>query len=171
MIKLNQRPIFVLPAVALALMLVAPAHADDHKSKTAHDLLGSATNSWQNQGGSTMSFTLTQSTQPGVYTVTGNYINNEAGFGCQGTSYPLSGVFYDGTATISFSVAWSNAYANCASVTGWTGYYSPNDQTIYTDWNLSYLNSSGQMVIQSGSDQFTPVSTAKHPSPFAKPAN
>jgi hypothetical protein len=94
-------------------------------------------------------------------------VNNAAGFGCQGTHYPLSGIYYIGSSTMSFSVAWSNAYADCKSVTGWTGYYSYSDQRIHTDWNLAYLQSTGNPMIASGSDVFSPVQTVTLDNPFS----
>ena len=166
----TKRLIFISAAAAAISVVSLPsaAHAEAN-AMAVPEVLTNASNTWKNQSGSTMTISFNAASQPGVYTVTGSYINNASGFGCQGTSYPLNGVFYAGNSTIAFSVAWSNAYADCASVTGWTGYYSPADGAIHTDWNLSYQNGSGQMVIQSGSDQFTPASAMKLSSPFAQP--
>ena len=116
-----------------------------------------ATSSWVNQSGSvaSLSFALS-SQQPSTYVVTGNYINNAPGFQCQGTPYPLSGVYYVNTQTISFSVAWSNSSEDCQSVTGWTGYFDLNQSPLImiTDWNLAYSGTNGTQITQ-GSDTFS----------------
>ena len=80
--------------------------------------------------------------------------------------YVSSSWVNQGGSTMSFTVAWSNTYANCSSVTGWTGYYSYTDSRIHTDWNLSYRDSAGNPMIASGSDIFTLVQTKKLGSPF-----
>ena len=156
-------------AAAFGSMIV-PLNAKEHEEQEvqADQTLPYVSSSWVNQGGSTMSLNFTATSQPGVYQITGSYVNNEAGFGCQGTSYPLSGTFYDGTSTMSFAVAWSNTHANCSSVTGWTGYLSYTDGRIYTDWNLAYRDSGGNPAIASGSDIFTRVQTKKLGSPFVE---
>ncbi|MFP6756808.1 MAG: avidin/streptavidin family protein [Alphaproteobacteria bacterium] len=112
--------------------------------------------SWTNQSGSVASLTFTASSQPGTYVMSGYYVNNVAGYGCQGTPYPLSGIYYVNTQTISFSVAWSNSSEDCQSVTGWTGYFdvSQSPMTMTTNWNLAYSTGSGQAIAQ-GKDVFT----------------
>jgi hypothetical protein len=135
----------------------------ESQSASFEESVAAAASGWTNQSGSTMTLIFTpSSTQPGVYTLSGNYINNAAGFGCQGTPYPLAGVYYTNTLTLSFNVAWSNAHADCASVTGWTGFFnlSTTPISITTDWNLAYASSSGG-AITSGSDVFTQTSVVK----------
>jgi hypothetical protein len=115
--------------------------------------------SWTNQRGSVASITFTVSSQPGTYVLTGNYVNNAAGYQCQGTPYPLSGIYYANTQTLSFSVAWSNNSQNCQSVTGWTGYFdlSQSPITMTTNWNLAYSTGSGGAIAQ-GKDVFSQTS-------------
>ena len=148
-----------------ALAIAGPAH------DLAERLNDSATH-WTNQGGSTMTLTFNCSeSQYGVCTLSGTYVNNVSGFLCQGTPYPLSGVYYINTQTISWSVAWSNAHEDCASVTGWTGYIvlpsSPLQLT--TNWNLAYLtDESGQAILQ-GKDTFTQNATVHSGSLLERP--
>lgn len=112
---------------------------------------------WTNQDGSvaTTSF-MPSPTQKDVYAVSGHYVNNAVGFSCRGTPYPLSGVYYQPTGMISFSVAWSNASEDCQSVTGWTGYIEASSSaiTMTTNWNLAYTGPAGPQIEQ-GSDVFT----------------
>jgi hypothetical protein len=88
--------------------------------------------------------------------VSGVYVNNASGFLCKGTAYPLNGIYYANTQTISFSVAWSNANEDCQSVTGWTGYikFSQSPLTMYTNWNLAFSGIGGQQI-EPGKDIFT----------------
>lgn len=108
---------------------------------------------WTNQAGSTASFTFSQTSQPATYSVTGVYINREAGYRCQNTPYPLTGIYYANTLTISFAVAWSDASQDCQSVTGWTGYFGDRLQ-LETNWNLAFRNGSTPSIA-SGKDVFT----------------
>ena len=117
---------------------------------------------WTNQGGSTMTLVFNcNGSQVGVCQLSGTYVNNESGFNCQGTPYPLTGVYYINTQTISWSVAWSNAYEDCASVTGWTGYLSilSNPLQLVTDWNLAYSTGGNSRAILQGQDTFTQNTT------------
>jgi len=123
-------------------------------------LASGVTIGFSNQLGSTMSLTFTQSnTQAGVWTLSGQYVNNAPNTNCRGTPYPVQGVYFPNTSvsTMSFSVAWTNSYENCNSVTGWTGYLSVvggGHLQINTDWNLAYQSSTGG-AISSGADVFT----------------
>jgi hypothetical protein len=105
-----------------------------------------AAHGWVNQSGSVMNFTLAAG---GI--ISGSYINNAPGTGCQGTAYPLTGWVYGNT--IAWSVAWTNATASCNSVTAWAGYYDPNTSAILTQWSLAYQTGSGG-AIQRGGDVF-----------------
>lgn len=130
------------------------AFADGHSATELEAMLASGS-TWTNQSGSVATLSFSSSSQSGVYTVTGTYVNNAAGYPCQGTPYPLSGVYYTGNQTISFSVAWSNSSQDCQSVTGWTGYFLYNSGwSITTDWNLAQCSHSGPTIIQ-GQDIFT----------------
>ena len=86
--------------------------------------------------------------------ITGSYVNNAAGFQCQGTSYPLVG-WYLNTAT-TFSVIWSNSAANCNSVTAWTGNYVGGNFVM--DWSLSQTG--GPILM--GKDTFSLVSGSEN---------
>lgn len=121
-----------------AVMKMAPA--DDLQ-------VFAAANGWVNQSGSVMNFTVAPDGS-----ISGSYINNAAGTGCQGTSYPLNGWVYGNN--IAWSVSWTNPAASCNSVTAWAGYYDPSSSAIVTDWALAYQTGSGG-AIQTGSDVFT----------------
>lgn len=153
---------FNLPVIAIAGdKAEMAADKPDFKSAVA------AATSWKNQSGSTMSLDFTQDpSNPNIGIVTGSYINNAAGYACQGTPYPVTGRYYTNNLTISFNVIWSNAYANCQSVTGWTGYfaYTGSQWQIITNWNLAYETGGGQMTISSGADTFTMTGTTTHKS-------
>ncbi|MBL4892401.1 MAG: hypothetical protein JKX91_11395 [Rhizobiaceae bacterium] len=132
------------------------AMADSQTVSAEMQMLSTAT-SWVNQSGSVASISFAAApTQPATYIVSGHYVNNAAGYQCQGTAYPLNGIYYTNTQTISFSVAWSNSTENCQSVTGWTGYIdlSTSPLKMITKWNLAYLNSGSQQIFP-GSDTFT----------------
>lgn len=116
-------------AIVLALFVAVGLLAMDVTRARALEIDPRLTDSatyWTNQGGSTMTLVFKcGESQFGVCPLSGTYINREGGgFHCQGTPYPLTGVYYINTQTISWSVAWSSAYEDCASVTGWTGYLS-----------------------------------------------
>lgn len=106
-----------------------------------------ATTGWVNQSGSVMNFSVSTDGQ-----ITGTYVNNAAGTGCQGTPYPLTGWVYGNN--IAWSVAWTNATANCNSVTAWGGYYDPGTNSLQTSWVLAYQGTSGGGIEQ-GTDVFT----------------
>jgi hypothetical protein len=105
-----------------------------------------AATGWVNQSGSVMNFTGTSTGQ-----IQGTYVNNATGTGCQGTAYPLIG-WVNGN-NIAWSVSWSNASADCNSVTAWGGYYDPSTGSIQTRWTLAYQSGSGG-AIQQGADVF-----------------
>ncbi|MGI9400005.1 MAG: avidin/streptavidin family protein [Rhizobiaceae bacterium] len=154
--------IFVKFLLCVFLYIYSAAAWADQQGVAAGTRLLAGASTWTNQSGSTATISFTQSaTQPGVYTVSGNYINNASGFNCQGTPYPLTGIYYANTQTISFSVAWSNSAADCASVTGWTGYIDISSSTLQmpTNWNLAYASPGGGKIM-TGQDVFT-LSTPK----------
>ncbi len=98
-------------------------------------------------------------TQPGVWRLEGQYVNNAAGTDCQGTSFPLQGVFYPGepSTTLSFSVAWANAEQSCDASAAWTGYLENNQDgapKLVTRWVLALPSHEGENF-QTGSDVFT----------------
>ena len=152
------RSLISLLFLILALATPPLALADSQTSGMTEKLAATATD-WKNQSGSIASLSFVPSTsQPGVYIVSGNYVNNAAGFNCQGTPYPLSGAYYAANQTISFAVAWSNGSDDCASVTGWTGYLdlSKTPWEMVTFWNLAYLSAGGSQILQ-GKDNFTMI--------------
>lgn len=131
------------------------ANAASQDDNPGMGLLASGS-SWTNQSRSVASLTFTASSQPNTYVVTGNYVNNAAGYRCQGAPYPLSGIYYLNTQTISFSVVWSNSSEDCQSVTGYFD-LSQSPITMTTNWNLAYSTGSGQAIAQ-GKDVFTNTS-------------
>ena len=156
-------------AYVLAALLATAAPkfsvADNQQVDFEENMLAVAS-SWTNQSGSVASLSFEQSTsQPNVYVVSGIYVNNEAQYQCKGTPYPLSGIYYTNTETISFSVAWSNSSEDCQSVTGWTGYIDIDSSQVKmeTKWNLAYSDVSGRQIEQ-GSDTFTMTSTIRNAS-------
>ncbi|MDJ0626973.1 MAG: avidin/streptavidin family protein [Rhodobacter sp.] len=155
-------PIFARLAILLFSVVLANSAAADSHASDPGMALAASTSSWQNQSGSTATFSFTPSVdQPGVYLVSGTYINRASGTGCQNTPYPLSGYYYSGNFAMSFSVAWSNTTANCQSITGWTGYFASvgSGYELRTDWNLVYINSGGGQI-QQGQDTFQLITTA-----------
>jgi hypothetical protein len=80
-------------------------------------------------------------------TFTGVYINNAAGFACQGLpGFPLTGRT-SGT-KVTFTVVWNNGIQNCNSTTVW---YGVDQGTVMpTKWTLT--SPSGK---QKGFDLFT----------------
>lgn len=106
-----------------------------------------AASGWVNQSGSIMNFTALATGQ-----ITGTYINNAAGTGCQGSPYPLTG-WINGN-NIAWSVTWTNTTQNCNSVTAWGGYYTSSTGQITTNWVLAYQSASGGTT-QLGQDVFT----------------
>ena len=142
----------IIFAIILVCLSVSSALADSQTASKDMKLLATAT-SWTNQSGSVATFNFSPSSQPLTYTVTGHYINNNSSYKCRGTAYPLTGVYYVNTQTISFSVSWSNSTEDCQSVTGWTGYFNLNQNpfSLTTNWNLA---AAGGQITQ-GRDVFT----------------
>jgi hypothetical protein len=121
-----------------------------HNNLRAQDEQGSglaALSVWVNQAGSTFSIDNIDSNGQ----ITGTYINREAGYGCQNSSYPVTGWVF-GTA-ITFTVIWENSVESCNSITSWTGFYY-NSQ-ISTLWQLVINGSTSTSQIIKGSDTFT----------------
>jgi hypothetical protein len=159
-------------AFTAALMIVGPAKA---QAAELDARLSDPATHWTNQGGSTMTLVFDcNGSQVGVCTLSGNYVNNESGFNCKGTPYPLTGVYYINTQTISWSVAWSNAHEDCASVTGWTGYLtlsSTSQLQFVTNWNLAYSTGGSGRAIMQGQDTFTQKTTVSSGTLLKTPRN
>ncbi|MXN63414.1 hypothetical protein GR183_00725 [Stappia sp. GBMRC 2046] len=126
---------FVLALVFFCVSSVAMA---DGASLTALSV-------WENQRGSKLTI---ETIDPTTGVLTGNYINNAAGYGCIGSPYRVVGYVYGNL--IGWSVRWSNAHEDCQSITSWTGYYQ--NGTITTQWELVYGTQ-----INDGADMFTSV--------------
>ena len=144
------------PVLAVMLWIIPAAVWAKDQAKSAQSIVNSST-VWTNQAGSTAQFMFTLSaTQPGVYAVSGAYHNNNVNFGCRQAPYPLTGVYYEASQVLSFTVAWSNGVENCFSVTGWTGFFDLNasPMTLQTNWNLSFLASTGAHQILTGQNIF-----------------
>ncbi len=141
----------IIAAGGITLLATLSANAFDPANFQGFGTLATTSTSWQNQSGSTMTINIDTSGN-----VTGHYINRASGTGCQGTPYVLNGRVNGNF--IAFSVAWSNATANCNSVTGWAGYAQAvgSNVEIVTNWNLAYQGGSGSQIGQ-GSDTFTYV--------------
>ena len=114
----------------------------------AHAQLAAGT-SWVNQRGSVL--TITSVGADGQ--LGGQYVNSAAGFGCQGTPYPVVGWVLGNT--IGWSVKWSNASENCNSVTVWGGIISATG-AIQTQWVLAYTDAQGSKLL-TGTDLFKPI--------------
>lgn len=114
---------------------------------------------FENERTSTMELVLTASdTQPEVWQLSGQYVNNAAGTDCQGTGFPLQGVFYAGepSTTLSFSVAWASAEQSCDASAAWTGYLQNGPDgaaKLVTRWVLALPAGDGENF-QMGSDVF-----------------
>lgn len=103
---------------------------------------------WVNQSGSVLLISM-----PAGGMFTGTYINNAAGTGCLGGSFPLTGRTTG--SHMAWSVAWTNATANCNSVTAWAGNFNSSTGVLTTKWSLAYTSQGGG-IIETGSDVFTP---------------
>lgn len=101
---------------------------------------------WTNQSGSTLYIDSVSSNGQ----ISGHYINRAQGYGCQNTSYPVTGWVY-GTA-ITFTVTWENPVESCNSITAWTGFYSQG--AITTLWQLVVNGSTSTSQIIQGQDVF-----------------
>jgi hypothetical protein len=81
----------------------------------------------------------------------GEYVNNAAGFGCQGTPYPATG--WINNDSIGWLVNWKNASADCRSITSWSGVLlSPT--LIESMWSLGYTSTNHGPRVMVGSDFF-----------------
>lgn len=89
-----------------------------------------AGSSWKNQRGSQMYVANTDING----NFSGTYINNAAGFQCQGTPYQLAG--RAGGSHLTFVVVWKNFAADCHSKTVWRGRLI-GTTTIQTHWVLT----------------------------------
>jgi hypothetical protein len=147
-------------ALAFALFLVGGTAFSPAAQAQDAFAIPNVSSGWTNQSGSVMTLNF----GPGA-AVSGTYVNNAAGFGCQGTPYALSGWVLGNF--ISFSVAWNNGIENCNSVTGWTGYAHIAGGTvqIQTNWSLAYQSGSGPQIM-TGQDTFTQTSTMQKDSPL-----
>ena len=109
-----------------------------------------APSTWKNQRGSEMKIVSAEA--GGKFK--GQYVNNAAGFGCQGVPYDLEGQVSG--RRISFFVVWANPTKSCNSLTSWRGTLSADN--ISTRWELAYIDrSSGRVKILRGSDRFEKV--------------
>lgn len=151
-----------LTVCCLALAFTAAPALSDQDGLTIGGMQVSdgATFCFENELTSTMELVLIEpDTQPGVWQLGGQYVNNATGTDCQGTSFPLQGVLYPGepSTTLSFSVAWSNAEQSCDASASWTGYIknmSNGAATLVTRWVLALPSDNGENF-QTGSDVFT----------------
>ncbi len=151
--------LFILPI--FAFLTSHPALADSHSASAEMQILA-GNGGWVSQHGSVAHLNFTALPQQNTYSVSGTYVNNQQGYLCQGTPYPLTGVYYSGTLVISFSVDWANATADCQSVTGWTGYFQTTSTgwRLTTNWNLA-SNGISEPIIQQGNDIFTLQTSVK----------
>ncbi|MEM9554563.1 MAG: avidin/streptavidin family protein [Acidobacteriota bacterium] len=169
----------MLALVLLGVLVAgsAPLGARDNPDHIAHrvlEMVSDASTHWKNQSGSTMDLEFSNcsnTAQPNVCSLSGTYVNNAAGYKCQGTPYPLVGSYYINTQTLSWTVAWSNAHEDCASVTGWTGYIdlSSSPLRIVTKWNLAYSTGGSGRAIMPGEDVFVQTGTVVSESLLADP--
>jgi len=96
---------------------------------------------WKNQNGSELRIT---SASRG--TIRGTFTNRAAGFGCQGTPYPVTGT--TGGTQIIFTVS----FAKCRSTATWRG--SVQGLGMTTPWVLRYV-SNGAPATKTGFDFFS----------------
>lgn len=122
---------------------------------------------WENQSGS---YLYIDQIKPDGQLV-GHYINNDTHFHCVGTPYPLTGWVISGTNTITFTVKWDNSYANCQSLTSWTGFLNSEGSRITTLWQLVSNGTTSTRQIVQGSDTFVRVSSKSHASLAKKIVN
>ncbi len=101
---------------------------------------------WTSQQGSV----LTIKTIAADGSFTGVYVSRTGNPSCQNQPYPAHG-WIDGQ-KIAFAVRWTNATANCQSITTWTGYIGPRG--MLTHWVIVRLGSGGTPILTSGKDIF-----------------
>lgn len=116
-------------------------------STASHAQRPSLTAKWVNQRNSEM--TITSVDAQGL--VTGTYINKASGFGCQNTSYPLTG-WTDGV-RMAISVRWKNATDDCNSITSWIG--SLEGDVLKLQWKIVYIDEQGKPAFKDGADDFS----------------
>jgi hypothetical protein len=127
--------------LALLFLVLAPITAQAQVT---------APSSWVNDKGSVM---WVQTLDPSTGRFTGTYVNNAAGFKCQGVLYPV-----EGSATgnqVNFFVNWKGgAFApDCKSMTIWNGRVVGN--RITTMWTLDYVGADWSFHRMTGQDVFT----------------
>jgi hypothetical protein len=89
---------------------------------------------------------------PATGAFSGTYVNNAAGFKCQGAPYEVSGVTKGPSVT--FTVNWTGfAVPDCKSITIWRGQFVGT--TLNTRWTLDYVGSDGKFHKLRGVDIFT----------------
>jgi Avidin family len=106
-----------------------------------------APSEWKNQRGSELRI----ESVDGSGAFKGHYVNNAAGFGCQGVPYDVTGKV-DGQ-SIQFVVLWVNATERCNSLTSWRGIVS--GRTISTNWQLATVDkATGEVKLIAGESVF-----------------
>jgi len=104
---------------------------------------------WANTRGSTLTVWFVD---PSTGAFSGTYVNNAAGFECQGAPYQVSGATKGPAVT--FTVNWTGvAVPDCKSITIWRG--EVVGPTIRTRWQLEYVGSDGKFHRMNGVDIFT----------------
>ncbi|XIA63647.1 avidin/streptavidin family protein [Bradyrhizobium sp. TZ2] len=104
---------------------------------------------WVNTRGSTLTVWFVD---PSTGAFSGTYVNNAAGFKCQGAPYEVSGVTKGQPVT--FTVNWTGfAVPDCKSITIWRG--QAVGPTIKTRWTLDYVGRDGKFHRMHGADIFT----------------
>ncbi|MGY3532273.1 avidin/streptavidin family protein [Bradyrhizobium sp. USDA 4452] len=125
-------------ALLLFAIVSLPAHAQLPVPST-----------WVNQRGSILSI---QTLDASTGDFTGTYVNNAAGFSCQGYPYPAAG---NVTANrIDFYVNWTSSTApTCRTMTIWHGRVAGD--TIPTRWTMYYVGPDWHFHKMTGWDFFT----------------
>ena len=80
----------------------------------------------------------------------GVFINHDAGFSCQNTTYDLEGRAWRDR--VGFAVVWNNWVKDCKSTTVWHGRVSGH--TIWTWWVLYVPRGNNMIPVFRGSDVF-----------------
>jgi hypothetical protein len=132
--------------LVVTLLLSISVYAESNKPASIQAL-----SAWTNQSGSTLYIDTIGSN--GL--LTGTYINQAPGYGCQNIAYPVTGWVY-GTA-ITFNTLWESTTDSCNSITAWAGFYYQGE--ISTLWQLTINGSTSTSQILQGSDTFQPSSS------------
>ncbi|QDM17079.1 hypothetical protein FNL55_14570 [Tardiphaga sp. vice352] len=104
---------------------------------------------WVNTRGSTLTAWFVE---PVTGSFIGTYVNNAAGFECQGAPYEVRGLT-KGTA-VTFKVDWNGlGVPDCKSTTIWQGRVV--GPTMSTRWTLDYTGRDGKPHRMYGRDRFT----------------